>query len=149
MVSFVIPCYRSEKTIENVVKEIDETMTGKDYEIILVNDSSPDNTFSVIESLCKSHDNITGVNLNQNYGQHAALMAGFHYVSGDIIVCLDDDGQTPHVEHHALVAQGAEEVGTHMQSQTVDKHRQAEGLGIVERHLQTRRMPDAFKSLYV
>ena len=50
----------------------------------------------------------------------------------------DDDGQTPHVEHHALVAQGAEEVGTHMQSQTVDKHRQAEGLGIVERHLVNR-----------
>ena len=42
MVSFVIPCYRSEKTIENVVKEIDETMTGKDYEIILVNDGSTD-----------------------------------------------------------------------------------------------------------
>ena len=103
MVSFVIPCYRSEKTIENVVKEIDETMVGKDYEIILVNDSSPDNTFSVIESLCKSHDNITGVNLNQNYGQHAALMAGFHYVSGDIVVCLDDDGQTPANEANKLI----------------------------------------------
>ena len=97
-VSFVIPCYNSSKTIENVIAEIKETMnelTQYCYEVILVNDCSPDNTFEVITKLCKENSNICGVNLAKNFGQHGALMAGFHQVSGDILVCLDDDGQTP------------------------------------------------------
>ena len=103
-VSFVIPCYRSEHTIGQVVTEINKAMTERyDYEIILVNDCSPDNTFQVIEKLCMEQDNITGVNLAKNFGQHSALMAGFHYVSGDIIVCMDDDGQTPPCEVHKLL----------------------------------------------
>ncbi len=97
-VSFVIPCYNSTKTIEKVVTEIKNTMeTLNDYcyEIILVNDCSPDNTFGVIEDLCRKNSNICGVDLAKNFGQHGALMAGFHQVTGDILVCLDDDGQTP------------------------------------------------------
>lgn len=101
-ISFVIPCYRSEQTLPKVVTEINETMEGmKDkysYEIILVNDCSPDDTYGVIDTLAKAQDNILGINLAKNFGQHAALMAGFHYVSGDILVCLDDDGQTPACE---------------------------------------------------
>lgn len=97
-VSFVIPCYRSEKTLEAVVSEIKEKMAEmKDYtyEIILVNDCSPDNTFGVIQKLCAENKNIIGVNHAKNFGQHAALMAGFSFASGDVVVCLDDDGQTP------------------------------------------------------
>ena len=97
-VSFVIPCYRSALTLEQVVAEIQETMEKTDrysYEIILVNDCSPDDTFRVIEKLCHRHENICGVNLAKNFGQHGALMAGFHQMQGDILVCLDDDGQTP------------------------------------------------------
>ena len=105
MVSFVIPCYRSALTIEKVVNEIKETMIDEEFEIILVNDASPDNTFDVIRQLCRVHDNIAGVNLNRNFGQHAALMAGFHYVRGDIVVCLDDDGQTPAKEAGKLIAE--------------------------------------------
>jgi len=97
-VSFVIPCYNSSLTIEKVVNEIQDAM-GKlesyTYEIILVNDCSPDNTFEVISGLCEKYSNICGINLAKNFGQHGALMAGFHQVSGDILVCLDDDGQTP------------------------------------------------------
>ncbi len=98
LISFVIPCYRSERTIGGVVDEINAAMQSMPqyrYEIILVNDASPDNTFEVIQKLCKQQKNICGVNLAKNFGQHAALMAGFHYVRGDIAVCLDDDGQTP------------------------------------------------------
>ena len=105
-VSFVIPCYRSALTIGNVVKEIKDTMlklTKYSYEIILVNDCSPDETFEVIEKLCAENDNICGVNLAKNFGQHAALMAGFHQVKGDILVCLDDDGQTPADEDGKLL----------------------------------------------
>ncbi|MDD3368262.1 MAG: glycosyltransferase family 2 protein [Lachnospiraceae bacterium] len=97
-ISFVIPCYRSELTIEGVVKEIQDTMETLQqytYEIILVCDCSPDHVFDVIKRLSAEHDNITGINLARNFGQHAALMAGFHYITGDIVVCLDDDGQTP------------------------------------------------------
>lgn len=97
-VSFIIPCYASEHTISSVVQEINETMEKlKKYqwEIILVNDASPDKTFSVIKKLCKENDNITGLDMARNFGQHAAIMAGFHCMSGDIAVCLDDDGQTP------------------------------------------------------
>ena len=107
-VSFVIPCYRSAMTIGNVVKEIQDTMNAMDeycYEIILVNDCSPDDTFDVIRKLCEENNNICGVNLAKNFGQHAALMAGFCQVTGDILVCLDDDGQTPADEVGKLLAE--------------------------------------------
>lgn len=97
-ISFVIPCYRSEKTLTFVVSEIKEKMaelSAYEYEIILVNDCSPDNTFSVIRDLCAKNPNIIGVDHAKNFGQHAALMDGFHFVTGDVVVCLDDDGQTP------------------------------------------------------
>lgn len=98
LVSFVIPCYRSEQTIGRVVEEIDTTMEKLSeyaYEIVLVNDASPDDTFETIRALCEGRKNICGVNLAKNFGQHAALMAGFRHARGDVVVCLDDDGQTP------------------------------------------------------
>ena len=96
-VSFVIPCYRSSKTIGGVVNEIESTMAqlAYEYEIILVNDSSPDDTFAVISTLAEADGHITAVDLAKNFGQHAALMCGIRHSSGDILVCLDDDGQTP------------------------------------------------------
>lgn len=97
-VSFVIPCYRSQHTIEAVVEEIAAAMSELaiyEYEIVLVNDGSPDETFSVIRDIAEQDMHITAVDMAKNFGQHAALMAGFHQTSGDIIVCLDDDGQTP------------------------------------------------------
>ena len=98
LVSFVIPCYRSEHTITSVVDEVRRTMPTLpqyDYEIVLVNDCSPDGTFRVIRELAENDARITAVDLAKNFGQHAALMAGFHHCAGDIVVCLDDDGQTP------------------------------------------------------
>lgn len=97
-ISFVIPCYCSEHMLDSVVDEIISTVEELEkykYEIILVNDCSPDGTFETIRSLATRNPCITGVNLARNFGQHAALMAGFHQATGDIIVCLDDDGQTP------------------------------------------------------
>ena len=96
-ISFVIPCYRSEKTLPDVIDEIKSTMAeiGHEFEIILVNDSSPDNTFEVIKKIASENDNILGIDLAKNFGQHCALMAGMRHSSGDVVVCLDDDGQTP------------------------------------------------------
>ena len=104
--SFVIPCYRSEKTVSAVVDEIKKTMCTmpeREYEIILVNDCSPDGTFSVLRALALSDSRIVAVDLAKNFGQHAALMAGFRQVTGDVVVCLDDDGQTPADEVEKLL----------------------------------------------
>ena len=94
-ISFVIPCYRSENTVSAVVEDIEKTMGEREYEIILVNDCSPDGTINTIKALAEADRHIIGVDLAKNFGQHAALMAGFHYVTGDTVVCMDDDGQTP------------------------------------------------------
>lgn len=113
-VSFVIPCYRSEQTITGVVDEITQTMgqlPGYTFEIILVNDCSPDDTFQIIRQLCGQYDNLIGINLARNFGQHSAIMAGLHYATGDICVFLDDDGQTPANEVDKLldaIAAGAD-----------------------------------------
>lgn len=97
-ISFVIPCYRSEKTLPDVVAEIEEkmkTMEGYEYDLFLVNDCSPDGTLEVIRNLCREHKNIRGIDFARNFGQHSALMAGLRHSDGDYVVCLDDDGQTP------------------------------------------------------
>lgn len=106
-VSYVIPCYRSEKTIGHVIAEIKETMEKLNqytYEVILVNDSSPDNTWNTICGICSENDNMVGINLSKNFGQHAALMAGMRESTGDYVICLDDDGQTPANEVDKLLA---------------------------------------------
>lgn len=106
-ISFVIPCYRSERTIETVVNEIRETVSARaqsfDYEIVLVNDCSPDNVWQVIQKLAAADPKIKGICLAKNFGQHSALMAGYGHATGDYIVSLDDDGQTPASETFKLV----------------------------------------------
>ena len=94
--SFVIPCYNSEKTIKKVVERIIQTVNTRpnyDYEIICVNDYSKDDTLLKLKELTENNKRIKAISLSRNFGQHGALMAGFHYVSGDVVVCLDDDGQ--------------------------------------------------------
>jgi len=104
-ISFVIPCYRSENTLESVVMEIIETISRTDYlyEIILVNDCSPDNVLKLIYRLCRENKNIIGINLAKNFGQHNALMAGYSYSNGDIVISVDDDGQIPVNESLLLI----------------------------------------------
>ena len=105
-ISFVIPCYRSENTVGSVVDEIVDTVTGHggyDYEIILINDNSPDRVIDTIKALSKANPRVKGLDLSRNFGQHSAIMAGFTYLTGDIVVCLDDDGQTPANEVFKLI----------------------------------------------
>lgn len=107
LLSFVIPCYRSARTIGAVVRELTDTLDTRrdeyDHEIILVNDGSPDDTARVIRGLCAEYPSVVFVDLSRNFGQHSAVMAGFHQVKGDIVVCLDDDGQTPANECFKLI----------------------------------------------
>lgn len=97
-ISFVIPCYCSEKMISGVLDRIEKTVENDgryDYEIVCVNDASKDNTYKVLKDYASQDDKVKVLNFSKNFGQHAALMAGFKYASGDYIMCLDDDGQTP------------------------------------------------------
>ncbi len=106
-VSFVIPCYRSEQTIEGVIKEIREAMKELpqySYDVVLVNDCSPDGTWNVIKKMSESSNDVLGINLSKNFGQHAALMAGYAHADGEVVVSLDDDGQTPANEVGKLLA---------------------------------------------
>ncbi len=97
-VSVAIPCYRSAATIGPVVDELRAAITarpGYDYQIILVNDYPQDDTFDVITQLCQADKKIIGVNLSRNFGQSTAKMAAIPYVTGDVLVFMDDDGQHP------------------------------------------------------
>ncbi|MBQ9901022.1 MAG: glycosyltransferase [Clostridia bacterium] len=101
LLSFVIPCYRSEKTIKKVIDEIITTVSqksGYDYEVIAVNDGSPDGVYGVLQELALHNPKIKVINLAKNMGKHAAVMAGYAYVNGEYIVNLDDDYQSP-VDH--------------------------------------------------
>lgn len=111
MISFVIPCYKSQDTIGAVVAEIERTVKEQedlDYEIILVNDNSPDGTFSTIKELVNKNHRIIGIDLAKNMGQQNAIMAGLAHVKGDLVTCCDDDGQTP-IEHVILLKDKLEE----------------------------------------
>lgn len=106
-VSFVIPCYNSEKTIGHVVAEIDQAFGVNDryeYEIVLVNDGSPkDHTLSEIRRLAHVNHRVIAVDLSKNFGQDSALMAGYSVACGDYVVSLDDDGQNPAAEAWKLL----------------------------------------------
>lgn len=97
LISFVIPCYRSEKTIKSVVTEIVSlcAVNQYDYEIVLVNDYSPDDVWNVIKKLVQSNNRIKAIKFTKNFGQAAAVMAGYRHSRGDYVITLDDDGQSP------------------------------------------------------
>lgn len=110
-VSIVIPCYYSEKMLNKVVGKILDTIEHENsyqYEIILVNDGSKDGTWNIINELSEKDKRIKGINFSQNFGQHSALMAGYSYVSGDVVVGLDDDGEHNASEMYQLIDKLAE-----------------------------------------
>ena len=96
-ISVVIPCYRSEAMIASVVEEIISCLEGYQHEIILVCDGSPDHVWEEIKKLQAKYPSVHGILLSKNFGQHAATLAGYRHATGDVIVTMDDDGQSdPH-----------------------------------------------------
>lgn len=98
LISFVIPCYHSELTIKGVVEEIQGRMSEKtdfDFEIITINDCSPDNVLLRLKELAENNGKLKVIDLAKNSGKHAAVMAGYSVAKGDVIINLDDDGQCP------------------------------------------------------
>ncbi|MDE7224670.1 MAG: glycosyltransferase family 2 protein [Acetatifactor sp.] len=151
-ISFVIPCYRSEHTVEHVVAEIQETMKDMrqyEYEIVLVNDCSPDGTLAVIRRLCEKEPQIKGISFARNFGQHAALMAGLRQSQGDYVVCLDDDGQTPANEAGKLLDKLEEGYDAVYASYNHKQHSAFRNLGSKVNELMTRIMLEKPGNLYI
>ncbi len=97
-VSFVIPLYRSEKTIDKVIKMIAD-LGLNDWEAILVNDCSPDNVEKTVEAVKNEYGvKIKYLRLSKNQGQHQAILLGLNYVEKDYVITIDDDGQNEPVE---------------------------------------------------
>ena len=106
LLSFVIPCYRSENTIEKVIDEIIETVSqrpGYDYEIIAINDCSPDGVYEVLKGIAAKNNRVKLIYFAKNMGKHAAVLAGYSFARGEYVVCLDDDYQCPVYELWKLV----------------------------------------------
>jgi undecaprenyl-phosphate 4-deoxy-4-formamido-L-arabinose transferase len=96
LLSVVIPCYRSQAYLERTVGELVEALEPHGpFEIILVNDGSPDNVQEVIDRLHAKDARIRFLELGCNRGQHAATLKGFAIARGDVVITLDDDGQNP------------------------------------------------------
>ena len=94
-ISIVIPVYGCSACLEQLYQRLQKSLTliTDDFEIILVNDASPDDSWSCIQQLAESDNRVKGVNLSRNFGQHYAISAGLDYARGDWVVVMDCDLQ--------------------------------------------------------
>jgi glycosyltransferase involved in cell wall biosynthesis len=104
-VSVVVPVYRSEKILPDLVRQLERVLPrlAASYELILVNDCSPDGSWDVIRRLTGEHAWVAGINLMRNYGQHNALLCGIRAAKYGLIVTMDDDLQHPPEEISKLL----------------------------------------------
>lgn len=95
LISIVSPVYRGEKIVHELVRRITESISkiSEDFEIILVNDFSPDKSWNEILKECDNDKRVKGINLSRNFGQPSAIAAGMQYVKGQWVVVMDCDLQ--------------------------------------------------------
>jgi undecaprenyl-phosphate 4-deoxy-4-formamido-L-arabinose transferase len=110
VISVLVPVYRGEKTIGELVRRLNLVLAsvGDEWEILLINDGSPDNSWQAIERLAREIPQVRGLDLMRNYGQHNALLCGLRAARGDVAITLDDDLQHPPEEIPALLARLAD-----------------------------------------
>src|SRR5215472_10897217 len=108
--SVVIPVYRSQSILPSLVRRLEPVLesTADNFELILVNDCSPDGSWEVICDLAADRSWIRPINLMRNYGQHNALLCGIRAARHDVIITMDDDLQHPPEEIPKLLAKLAE-----------------------------------------
>jgi undecaprenyl-phosphate 4-deoxy-4-formamido-L-arabinose transferase len=115
-VSIVVPVYRSARILPHLVARVHDLMRaqgwGERFELILVSDASPDDSWEIIRSLAADRPFLRGICLRKNAGQHNATMAGLRAARGDVVVVMDDDLQHPPEAISALVGaiQGGRDV---------------------------------------
>ena len=95
--SIVIPVYNSSDTLDELCRRISTVFEeiAENYELILIDDSSSDNSWEKMQELRQKDNRIKLVRLTRNFGQHNAIMCGFDFVQGQYIVTLDDDRRNP------------------------------------------------------
>jgi undecaprenyl-phosphate 4-deoxy-4-formamido-L-arabinose transferase len=97
--SIVVPVYRSAAIlpllVETIQQEMREANLLESFELVLINDASPDNSWQVIRTLAAQYPFVKGMTLRRNFGQHNATMAGLNYATGEVVVIMDDDLQHP------------------------------------------------------
>lgn len=110
LISVVVPVYKCEKCITSLYERLKKTLEliTDDFEIILVNDASPDNSWNIIKKISKNDSRVKGINLSRNFGQHYSITAGMDYVCGDWIVVMDCDLQDKPEEISKLYAKAIE-----------------------------------------
>ena len=96
-ISAVIACYKDSRSIPILHERLTKVFrqTGNDYEIIFVNDASPDNDYEVIKNLCEKDAHVLGISHSRNFGSQSAFMSGMEIASGNAVVLMDGDGQDP------------------------------------------------------
>ena len=94
-ISVVSPVYKAENIVDELIKRIIDSVSviTNDFEIILVDDFSPDNSWEMIQKNCKRDNRIKGIKLSRNFGQHYAITCGLDYSKGDYVVVIDCDLQ--------------------------------------------------------
>ncbi|AOT69411.1 glycosyltransferase family 2 protein [Geosporobacter ferrireducens] len=105
-ISVVIPVYNSEKTLAELILRLTHTLQKLctiQYEIILVDDHSQDDSYRELQRLKKHHPQIKLIQLERNFSQQNALMCGLHYAEGTFIITMDDDLQHPPEEIEKLL----------------------------------------------
>ncbi len=104
-ISVVIPVYNSESILPKLVARLIETLKNisSNYEILLINDGSQDESWNSIQKLSDENKQVRGVNLRRNYEQHNALLCGIRLAQHDVIITMDDDLQHPPEEIHKSV----------------------------------------------
>lgn len=124
MISVVIPVYNEEESLPLLVKRLRPVMDGltRPYEVILVDDGSRDRSLDLLKEIADRWPNVRAVELTKNYGQHAAIFAGFSITTGDIVVTMDADLQNPPEEIPNLIR--VMEDGNYELVGTIRKHRQ-------------------------
>ena len=105
-ISVVIPVYNSEDCLDELTRRLFDVLDnlGKDYEIVLVNDCSRDNSWVKIAKLCRTNNRIKGISLKKNFGQDNAIMAGLNYSTGKSLIIMDDDLQHDPADIPALLS---------------------------------------------
>lgn len=103
--SVIIPVYNSQESLCPLVERLLPVVTAlaKDFEILLINDGSQDQSWETITELTKTHPYVYGINLMRNYGQHNALLCGIRAARYELILTIDDDLQHPPEEIPTLI----------------------------------------------
>lgn len=95
MISVVIPVYRSAETITLLAEKLENELKklSADYEIVFVDDASPDNSLEILKGIAENNKNIKVISLSRNFGQHPAIYCGIKHACGDVIIVMDCDLQ--------------------------------------------------------